>query len=336
MPKGWCGSERPFRAMCQASAAAVVLLGGAALTWADGPAGVPLTCGPKWAWSYELRFLAVGASPAGKSADKAPAPCGGTRIMPMDSPWLGPKEFLQLSKMFGDLPVDVLPWGYLAPAPFGGEGRLSGAVPSREPWVVHFIGTESEPGSDVHELALSLEGLGHHFDGEIPFQARTGETRGIRFGIPSRGQLIVLVTPRRCGTLVPELARQRRFFVGRNELTLPVGDEQTLPTFPVFARVKDQKRGAEDPVVLRLLIDERGQTGDPLILSAPNNDAALIRAVVEATRTWRYRPARENGIPVPVFQTIQMPFRQAPPPAAPPERPKTSLDARTTASPPPP
>jgi TonB family protein len=279
-----------------------------------------------------LRFLAVSASPAGKSADKAQAPCGGTRIIPMDSPWLGPKDFLELSKMFGDLPVDVLPWGYLSTSPEGGEARLSGAVPSREPWVIHFIGTQTEEGSDVHELALSLEGLGHHFDGEIPFQARTGETRGVRFGLPSRGQLIVLVTPRRCGTLVPELARQRRFFAKQVELTPPVGAEQTLPTYPVMARV----RNVDGPVVMRLLIDEKGQTSDPLVLSAPHNEPNLIKAAVEAARSWRYRPARENGVPVPVFQTIMMPFRQEPSGGPPPAGPKKSLDVRTTPTAPPP
>jgi len=329
--KGFCGPVRPRRALYRASTAAAVLLGSAALAWAAEPRS-PVTCGPDWAWSYELRFLAVGANPAGKSADKAPSPCGGTRIMPMDSPWLGPKDFLQLSKMFGDLPVDVLPWGYLATAPDGGEARLSGAVPSREPWVIHFIGTQTEGASDLHELALSLEGLGHHFDGEIAFQARSGETRGVRFGLPSRGQLIVLVTPRRCGVLVPELARQRRFFAEHLELTPPVSAEQTLPAFPVMARVKN----VEGPVVMRLLIDERGQTSDPLVLRAPRNEPSLVKAAVEAARSWRYRPARENGIPVPVFQTVTMPFREDSPGSAPAAGSKKALEARTTPTAPPP
>jgi len=329
--KGSCGSERPRRAMCHASAIAAVLLGSAVSAWAADPR-LPLTCGPDWTWSYELRFLAVGANPAGKSADKAPSPCGGTRIMPMDSPWLGPKDFLQLSKMFGNLPVDVLPWGYLATSPAGGEARLAGAVPSREPWVIHFIGKETEEASDVHELALSLEGLGHHFDGEIAFQARSGETRGVRFGLPSRGQLIVLVTPRRCGVLVPELARQRRFFADQAELTPPVGAEQAPPVYPVLARV----RNIEGPVVMRLLIDEKGQTSDPLVLRAPRNEPSLVKAAVEAARNWRYRPARENGIPVPVFQTVTMSFHlesaSGPVSAAP----KKALEARTTPTAPPP
>lgn len=332
MSKGTRGPVRPHRALCHASTAAAVILGSAALAWGASPSRVPTSCGPDWTWSYELRFLAVGASPAGKSADRAPAPCGGTRIMPMDSPWLGPKDFLLLSKMFGDLPVDVLPWGYLAIAAEGGEARLSGAVPSREPWVIHFIGKELDEGNDVHELALSLQGLGHHFDGEIPFQARSGETRGIRFGLPSRGQLIVLVTPRRCGVLVPELARQRRFFAQQVELTPPVGAEQAPPPYPVRARV----RNIEGPVVMRLLIDERGQTSDPLVLRAPNNDPVLIKAAVEAARNWRYRPARENGIPVPVFQTVTMSFRLEPPGGASPAGSKKALEARTTPTPPPP
>lgn len=327
MSMGSCGSERPRRAICRASAAAAVILGGAALAWSADPPRAPLDCGPEWAWSYELRFLAVGASPAGKSADKAPAPCGGTRIMPMDSPWLGPKDFLQLSKIFGDLPVDRLPWGYLGTAAQGGESWMKWPVPLREPWVIHFNGRETEEGSDVHELALTLEGLGHHFDGDISFQARSGETRGVRFGIPSRGQLIVLVTPRRCGTLVPELARQRRYFVGQGELTPPVNAEQTLPAVPVVASVS--KDGG--PVVLRLLIDERGQTGDPLVLRAPLGDPALIKAVVDATHSWRYRPARENGVPVPVFQTITMPLPRQVPASAPPAQPRKSLDAPRTA-----
>ncbi len=323
MSMGSCGSERPRRAICRTSAAAVAILGSAALVWSADASQAPVSCGPGWTWSYELRFLAVGASPAGKSADRAAAPCGGTRIMPMDSPWLAPKDVLLLSKMFGDLPVDFLPWGYLATASAGGEAWLTGAVPSREPWKIHFNGRETEDGSDVHDLALSLEGLGHHFDGEIPFQARSGETRGVRFGIPSRGQLIVLVTARRCGTLVPELSRQRRFFAQQGELELPVSSEQTLPAFPVVASVRND----EGPVVMRLLIDERGQTSDPLVLRAPHNDPAVIRAAVEAARRWRYRPARENGVPVPVFQTITMPLpRQVPASAPASTQPKKSLD----------
>jgi hypothetical protein len=86
------------------------------------------------------------------------------------------------------------------------------------------------------------------------------------------------------------------------------------------------------PVVLRLLIDERGQTGDPLVLRAPLGDPALIKAVVDATHSWRYRPARENGVPVPVFQTITMPLpRQASPSAPAAGQPRKSLDAPRTA-----
>jgi protein TonB len=329
--KGFRGPVRPRRALHQASTAAALILGSAALAWASDPRP-PLNCGPDWAWSYELRFLAVSADPAGKSADRVPSPCGGSRIMPMDSPWLGPKDFLQLSKMFGDLPVDILPWGYLATAAEGGEAWLSGAVPSREPWVIHFNGTRTEGTEDVHELALSLEGLGHHFDGEITFQARSGETRGVRFGLPSRGQLIVLVTPRRCGVLVPELARQRRFFAEQGVLTPPVGAEQAPPAYPVLARV----RNVQGPVVMRLLIDEKGQTSDPLVLWAPPHEPSLVKAAVEAARSWRYRPARENGVPVPVFQTVTMSFRLEPSGAPPPTGPKKVLEVRTAPTAPPP
>ena len=331
MSKGTCRSVRPRRTLCHASTAAAVLLGSVALALSADSSG-PVSCGRDWAWSYELRFLAVSASPAGKSADRAPSPCGGTRILPMDSPWLGPKDFRELSKMFGDLPVDILPWGYLATAPDGGEARLSGAVPSREPWVIHFIGTQTEGAGDLHELALSLEGLGHHFDGEISFQARSGETRGVRFGLPSRGQLIVLVTPRRCGMLVPELARQRRYFSGRIELTPPESAQQVPPVFPVLAQV----RNVDGPVVMRVLIDEKGQPSDPLVMRSPHNEPSLVKAAVEAVRDWRYRPARENGVPVPVFQTVTMSFRLEPPAGPPPAGTKKTLEVRTTPNAPPP
>lgn len=307
MFEGWRGSDRPIRVIGPAGLAAGLLLASLSVAVAGGPRGA-VGCGRDWAWSYELRFLALGPNPAGKSADKKPSPCGGSRILALDSPWLGADELASLSRMFGGVSVETLPWGYLAPGPESGEARLSGAVPAREPWVIHFLGAQSEGTSDVHELALSLEGLGHFFDQEISFQARSGETRGVLFGIPSRGQLVVLVTPRRCGVLVPELLRQRRYFAGQVELTPPESAEAPLPSFPVMARVQN----VDGAVVMRLLIDEKGQPSDPLVLRAPRNEPGLVQAAVDAIRNWRYRPARENGTPVPAFHTVTMSFRVEP------------------------
>lgn len=327
MFRGSCGPVRPNRAIRLAGTVAGLSLAAIALSVADAPRP-SITCGREWAWSYELRFLALSPNPAGKSADRKPSPCGGTRILALDAPWLDAADLASISQMFGGVPVETLPWGYLATAPESGESRLSGAVPAREPWVIHFLGKPSEGMNHVHELALSLEGLGHFFDQEISFQARSGETRGVVFGIPSRGQLLVLVTPRRCGVLVPELLRQRRFFAEQVELTPPESAVAPPPSFPVMARV----RNVDGAVVMRLLIDEEGQPSDPLVLRAPRNEPSLVQAAVDAIRNWRYRPARENGTPVPAFHTVTMSFRAES--HAPSATPPKAFEARTVPSPP--
>lgn len=73
---------------------------------------------------------------------------------------------------------------------------------------------------------------------------------------------------------------------------------------PVYPAIATAAR-VEGLVILEATIDEAGQVVDLKVLrSVPMLEAAAIDAV----RQWRYRPARLNGMPIPVIMTVTVRF----------------------------
>jgi periplasmic protein TonB len=78
-----------------------------------------------------------------------------------------------------------------------------------------------------------------------------------------------------------------------------IADQAPLyPAIATTARI-------EGIVILEATIDETGQVVDLKVLrSVPMLDGAAV----EAVKQWRYRPARLNGMPIPVIMTVTVRF----------------------------
>jgi protein TonB len=84
-------------------------------------------------------------------------------------------------------------------------------------------------------------------------------------------------------------------------VTPPVPVATPPPAYPAIARTGR----VEGIVVLDVVIDETGRVKDVKVLrSVP----ALDRAAVDAITSWRYEPARLNGIPIAVSMTVTVRF----------------------------
>jgi hypothetical protein len=85
------------------------------------------------------------------------------------------------------------------------------------------------------------------------------------------------------------------------DVVMPVADKQVLPPFP--AEMQMANRG-----LLELLIDERGfvESAAMRMPISPRYD----RMVLDAARTWRYRPATRGGVPVKFRKTIQIAIKK--------------------------
>ena len=75
------------------------------------------------------------------------------------------------------------------------------------------------------------------------------------------------------------------------------------------------------PVPLRILIDKDGKVKHIHFLSAFPDQSAVITPALEQ---WKFKPYLKDGQPVEVETGIM--FGRAPPPAAPPSRPKSSTE----------
>lgn len=86
--------------------------------------------------------------------------------------------------------------------------------------------------------------------------------------------------------------------------TPPVEVSRPNPPYPAFARQMRQ----QGTVTMQVLIDENGIVTDArLVKGIPGstlNDSAL-----QTVRTWTYRPATKDGVPVKVWKTVSMAFR---------------------------
>jgi protein TonB len=74
------------------------------------------------------------------------------------------------------------------------------------------------------------------------------------------------------------------------------------PAYPDQMR----KKGVEALVILRVLIDERGQVVD---IQVVQGDEPFLGAALEAVRGYRYEPAMLDGRPAAVHRLIRVPFR---------------------------
>jgi TonB family protein len=79
----------------------------------------------------------------------------------------------------------------------------------------------------------------------------------------------------------------------------PVTVKQFLPPFPASAAIPKQAQG-----VIEVVIDETGAVEQALI-RVPLN-AAFDRQALIAARSWLYRPATMNGVPVKFRKAVQI------------------------------
>ncbi len=83
----------------------------------------------------------------------------------------------------------------------------------------------------------------------------------------------------------------------------PVLLKRVLPDFPSLARAQR----LSDRVVIRVLVDERGDVADAQVLQYKY--AILRDAALEAVRKYTFRPARHQGVPVKTWYTVIVTFQ---------------------------
>ena len=101
---------------------------------------------------------------------------------------------------------------------------------------------------------------------------------------------------------VPEPERVTGPIVMEDDFEAPVADAaNVLPAYPAEAITL----GRQATVVVELRVELDGSVSEVTLVSgeAPFADAALI-----AVRTWRYRPGRVAGEPVPMARRVKIPF----------------------------
>ena len=81
------------------------------------------------------------------------------------------------------------------------------------------------------------------------------------------------------------------------DVVAPVSERQTLPQFP--AQLIVSRNG-----MLELIIDERGSVESAVIRVSMN--PRYDRMVLDAVRSWRYRPATRGGVPVKYRKAMQI------------------------------
>jgi TonB family protein len=97
---------------------------------------------------------------------------------------------------------------------------------------------------------------------------------------------------------IPQPAPPRIFSADDADVVAPVSErQQTLPQFP--AQLTVSRNG-----MLELVIDERGSVESAVIRVSMN--PRYDRMVLDAVRSWRYRPATRGGVPVKFRKAMQI------------------------------
>jgi TonB family protein len=96
---------------------------------------------------------------------------------------------------------------------------------------------------------------------------------------------------------VPQAAPPRIFSSDDGDVVAPVTERQSLPPFP--AQLTARGNG-----MLELVIDERGAVESAIIRVSIN--PRYDRLVLDAARSWHYRPATRGGVPVKYRKAMQI------------------------------
>ncbi len=102
----------------------------------------------------------------------------------------------------------------------------------------------------------------------------------------------------------PRVAAKPRMIRVGGEVIAARGLHQPKPVYPPMAIMAH----VQGTVVLQAVIGRDGAVQDLRVLSGP---ALLIRAAMEAVKTWRYQPTLLNGEPVDVLTEISVNFTLA-------------------------
>ena len=89
-------------------------------------------------------------------------------------------------------------------------------------------------------------------------------------------------------------------FAGACGVTNPalIPESKTVPRYPKKAR----KSKIEGRVILRAVVTKDGTVTDVVGVSSPNEE--MTASAIEAVKTWRYRPALKEGVPIDVLFTV--------------------------------
>jgi len=102
--------------------------------------------------------------------------------------------------------------------------------------------------------------------------------------------------PVRAGTLVS---------LGDPGVIAPALDRASAATYPPIAL----RQRLEGTVELNVLVDERGNVAETLVITGAGGRAGLNEAAVESVRRRKYRPATKDGVPVKVWLPVRVQFR---------------------------
>jgi len=91
-------------------------------------------------------------------------------------------------------------------------------------------------------------------------------------------------------------------FVAVEEMPVQVYDE--VPKYPEMA----ERAGIEGVVWVRALVDKEGRVRDAIIQKASGTNAGFEEAALEAAMKNRYKPAIQNGRPIPVWVSYKVVF----------------------------
>jgi TonB family protein len=64
----------------------------------------------------------------------------------------------------------------------------------------------------------------------------------------------------------------------------------------------------EGVVMVEVVVDEKGQVTDPVVVRSVDDQFGLDAAAIEAAKKWRFQPGMYQGKPVPVIVTLEMAF----------------------------
>lgn len=276
-------------------------------------------------YSYQVRAVRIRGQADVPGAALGAGQDNGQALLPQAERWGSSDQVTQISDLLGHGVAEPVTGLLITPDTSGRVTADRVVYAGDQTLHLSFKAQSPSPDKEMHDLTLRIFRKGTAeplIDAHLI--AHTSRTTAIATPLrDSSDWLVVGITPTELEA--GSAQESEKAFLLDESFTAPELVTRVEPEVPGLSKLLASE---DERVAVEVIIDRDGSVRSPVVVRIPGDGEDLVIAALEAVVQWRWKPATKNGVPVPVYVTIVLHFRNNPdPPDAAADAPQNTHEA---------